>query len=313
MTKMKLAILGSGPAGYTAAIYAARAGWKPLVFAGPEPGGQLINTTDVGNFPGFPEDILGPELMERMQKQAERFGATVVPTSITKVDFRQQPFWLWAEKDAYQAEAVIIATGAATRWLGLPSEQRLRGKGVSSCATCDGFFFKGKDVAVVGGGDAAMEEALYLTKFASSITILVRGDALRASNIMVARAKANTKISFRLQTEVADVQGETKVTGLRLKNTVTNSTEDLKVQGMFVAIGHVPNTALFQEYLQVNKRGYLAVTDQVMTSIPGIFVAGDVQDYRYRQAISAAGWGCMAALEAEKYLEMLHHQKHGRL
>lgn len=313
MTKIKLAIIGSGPAGYTAAIYGARAGFAPVVFVGPEPGGQLATTTEVGNFPGFPDDILGPELMDRMKRQAERFGATMQSATITKVDLAQRPFQLWAGEESWVAECVIIATGASAQWLGLPNEQRLRGKGVSACATCDGFFFKGKDVAVVGGGDSAMEEATYLTKFAKHVHVIVRKDNLRASTIMVKKAQSNPAITFHFGVIVDDVLGDRSVSGVRLKKLADGSSNDLNVQGLFLAIGHKPNTQLFSSFLDVDAKGYLQVTDQVKTTIDGIFVAGDVRDFRYRQAVSAAGWGCMAALEAEKYLERLHEVQHGAI
>lgn len=302
MTSTKLAIIGSGPAGLTAALYAARANLRPVVFGGPEPGGQLMWTTEVENYPGFPKGILGPDLMQAMRDQAIRFGTAIQDIAITKVDLQSKPFKLWAGQDEWQAESVIIATGASALWLGLPNEQRLRGKGVSACATCDGFFFKGKEVAVVGGGDAAMEEALFLTKFATKVTVLVRTDKLRASKIMGDRAQANPKINFRWNTSALDVLGQDTVTGLRIKDAVTNTEKDLDIQGLFLAIGHKPNTELFNDQLAVDHKGYLTIRDQVMSSIPGVFIAGDVSDYRYRQAVTAAGWGCMAALEAEKFL-----------
>lgn len=302
MTHTKLLIIGAGPAGYTAAIYGARAELQPIVLTGPEPGGQLMQTTEVENFPGFPKGIVGPELMQGMREQATRFGTIMKDVSATKVDFSQNPKKVWAGEEEFTADAVIIATGATALWLQLPNEQRLRGKGVSACATCDGFFFKGKDVAVVGGGDAAMEEATFLTKFASHVTVLVRGTALRASKAMVARAEADPKITLQYSTVVTDVLGEQSVTGVQLENVTTHATETLAVQGLFVAIGHRPSTDIFKEQLSVDKKGYLSVHDQVLTSIDGVFVAGDVSDFRYRQAITAAGWGCMAALEAEKYL-----------
>lgn len=302
MNAKKVAIIGSGPAGYTAAIYAARAKLEPVVYAGPEPGGQLAWTTDVGNFPGFPDDILGPELMDRMKRQAEKYGATIMRAIVTKVDFSTRPLKLWVGETVQEYESVIVATGASAKWLGLPNEQRLRGHGVSACATCDGFFFKGKDVAVIGGGDAAMEDATFLTRFAKSVTVVVRGETLRASRIMADRAKANPKISWRMNTGVVDVLGQDAVSGLTVHNNQTSAEEDIAVQGVFVAIGHQPNTEIFKPFLPVDQKGYLEVIDQVRTTIDGVFVAGDVRDHRYRQAITAAGMGCMAALEAEKYL-----------
>lgn len=302
MTRTQLLILGSGPAGYTAAVYAARADLQPVLLAGPEPGGQLALTTDVENYPGFPQAIMGPELMDAFRKQAERFGTIVKEVSATKVDLTSQPIKVWAGDEEYQTDCIIIATGASAKWLGLPNEQRLRGKGVSACATCDGFFFRNKEIAVVGGGDSAMEEATYLTKFASKVTVLVRKDSLRASKIMAQRAKTNPKIEFRWNVEVLDVVGAEKVEGLDLKDLKTGETSKLSVQGLFLAIGHQPNTALFADQLETVGPGYLKVIDQVKSSIPGVFIGGDVADWRYRQAVTAAGWGCMAALEAEKYL-----------
>lgn len=301
MTSTKLLIIGSGPAGLTAAIYAARANLAPIVLEGPDPGGQLMWTTEVENFPGFAKGIMGPELMTTMREQAKNFGAELRTESAVKVDFSQKPFKVTTEKDEISAEAVIIATGASAMWLNLPNEQRLRGKGVSACATCDGFFFKGKEIAVVGGGDSAMEEAIYLTKFAPKVHVLVRTEKLRASDIMAKRAQANEKIEFHYNVQVADVLGEATVTGLQLQSTDGTSSE-LPVQGLFLAIGHKPNTDIFKEQLPLDKKGYLVIHDQVMSDIPGVFIAGDVSDYRYRQAITAAGWGCMAALEAERFL-----------
>lgn len=302
MTSIRLAIIGSGPAGYTAAVYSARADLQPTLFVGPEPGGQLSLTTEVENFPGFPKGILGPELMQAMRDQAARFGTTIRDVSITKVDLSGPPYRLWAGDEEYQAAAVIIATGASAKWLGLPNEQRLRGKGVSACATCDGFFFKGKAVAVVGGGDAAMEEATFLTKFASRVTLLVRSDKLRASKAMIHRAEHDPKITLRYNVTVEDVLGQETVSGLTLRDATTGQTEEFPCQGLFLAIGHQPNTALFQGQLETVGPGYLKIENQVLTTKPGVFVAGDVSDWRYRQAVTAAGWGCMAALEAERFL-----------
>lgn len=301
MTSTKLLIIGSGPAGLTAAIYAARANLAPIVLEGPDPGGQLMWTTEVENFPGFAKGIMGPELMTTMQEQAKNFGAELRTESAIKVDFSSKPFKVTTDKDEISAEAVIIATGASAMWLNLPNEQRLRGKGVSACATCDGFFFKGKEIAVVGGGDSAMEEAIYLTKFSPKVHVLVRTEKLRASDIMAKRAQANEKIEFHYNVQVEDVLGEATVSGLKLKSTDGVSSE-LPVQGLFLAIGHKPNTDIFKEHLPLDKKGYLVIHDQVMSDIPGVFIAGDVSDYRYRQAITAAGWGCMAALEAERFL-----------
>lgn len=299
-------ILGSGPAALTAAIYAARADLKPALLAGPEPGGQLMWTTEVENFPGFPKGIQGPELMTAMKEQAIRFGTTYLEETASAIDLSQAPYTITTDQGTHTAETVIIATGASAKWLGLPNEQRLRGKGVSACATCDGFFFRNKEVVVVGGGDSAMEEATFITKFASKVTVLVRGETLRASKAMVHRAESDPKISFRYSTEILDVLGDQTISGLRLKNTATGVEEDFPTQGMFLAIGHQPNTAIFGEQLAKVGPGYLKVENQVFTSKPGVFIAGDVADWRYRQAITAAGWGCMAALEAEKYLAEHH-------
>lgn len=308
-THRKVIIIGSGPAGLTAAIYTARAQLDPLVIAGLQAGGQLMLTTDVGNYPGFPKDILGPDLMQLMREQAVRFGIMILDTDATAVDFSKRPLSVTVNGgDAYTADTVIVATGASAKWLDLPSEQRLRGKGVSSCATCDAFFFKGKDVVVVGGGDTAMEDATFLTKFANRVTVLVRGGELRASTIMADRARANQKISFRFNTTVTEVLGESSVTGLRIKDSTpgTGREESLSVQGLFVAIGHTPNTEIFRGQLELEpKAGYLVVKDQTRTSVDGVFACGDVQDFHYRQAVTAAGSGCMAALDAEQYLHGL--------
>ena len=309
MKKIKLAIIGSGPAGYTAAIYAARADLQPVLFAGLEPGGQLAQTTEVENFPGFPQGIMGPDLMEAMKQQAVRFGTDIKTGTVDKVELAQAPFGLWSADEEYRADAVIIATGASAKYLGLPSEQKLRGKGVSACATCDGFFFRGKEVAVVGGGDTAMEEALFLTKYATKVTILVRSDKLRASQFMQHQAESNPKIAWQWNVGVEEVLGENSVTGLRLKNIASGELTELSVQGLFLAIGHKPNTDIFTGQLKTVGPGYLEIKDQVFSSIPGVFIAGDVADWRYRQAITAAGWGCMAALEAEKFLT--HGASHG--
>lgn len=299
----KLIIVGSGNAGYTAAIYASRAQLLPLLFSGVEIGGQLGTTTDVGNYPGFPEGVQGPELMQKFREQAERFGTEIINKAVTKVDFSKQPFSVWSDEQEYQAEAVIVATGASAQWLGLPSEQRLRGKGVSSCATCDGFFFKGKDVVVVGGGDVAMEDSNFLTKFATSVKIVHRRDELRASKIMQERTKNNSKISFVWNSEVVEVLGDASVTGVRIKNNQTNQLSTINCQGLFVAIGHKPNTGFLEEQLELDQKGYVALKENSMTTIAGVFAAGDVVDHRYRQAVTAAGMGCMAAMDAEKWLE----------
>ncbi len=302
MKHHKLIIIGSGPAGYTAAIYAGRAELSPLVAAGPEPGGQLTTTTEVENFPGFPNGIVGPDLMQAMRDQATKFGTEVVDASVTKVNLKSTPLSITIGDEEHTTDCVIIATGASALWLGQTNEQRLRGKGVSACATCDGFFFKGKAVAVVGGGDAAMEEATFLTKFANHVTVLVRSDKLRASKPMIKRAEENPKITIRYNTVVTDILGEATVTGLKLKHVIDSTEEELPVGGLFLAIGHRPNTDVFRDQLELDQKGYIVIQNQVLTSIPGVFVAGDVADYRYRQAITAAGWGCMAALEAEKFL-----------
>ncbi|MBI4121832.1 MAG: thioredoxin-disulfide reductase [Parcubacteria group bacterium] len=298
----KMIIIGSGPAGLTAAIYAARAELNPIVVAGKTPGGQLMMTTEVENFPGFEHGIMGPDLMQVMIKQAERFGATMVYEDAVGVDFGQEPFTVKTGSKEFSAPTVVIATGAATRWLGIESETRLRGHGVSSCATCDGAFFRNKKVFVVGGGDSAMEESNFITKFASSVTLLHRRDVLTASKIMQERARNNPKIDFLWNTEVAEVLGADKMTGLKLRNTQTGEISEVAGDGLFLAIGHVPNTNIFKDWLELDAKGYLVVKDGTKSKIPGVFIAGDVHDYRYRQAVTAAGLGCMAALDAEKYL-----------
>ena len=297
-------IIGSGPAGYTAALYAARAQLKPLLFEGSvTAGGALMNTTDVENFPGFPDGVLGPDLMDAMRKQAERFGAELMAEDVTEVDLLASPKRVIVEGETYLARTVIIASGSRYRELGVPGEKRLSGHGVSWCATCDGFFFRDKDIAVIGGGDSAMEEATFLTRFASTVTIIHRRDALRASKIMQDRAFANPKIRFRWNSQVAEVLGENKVSGLRLADTVTGEESTLEVGGLFVAIGHDPRSELFTGQLATDSDGYLLVEQpSTRTAIPGVFACGDVVDRTYRQAVTAAGTGCAAALDAERFL-----------
>ena len=304
--KRNLVILGSGAAGLTAGIYAARANLKPLVIEGSEPGGQLTITSDVENFPGFAEPIGGPDLMDRMRKQTERVGAEFMAGRVTKADLSTHPFLLEVEGETLEARALVIATGAVAQWLGIPSETALRGKGVSACATCDGFFYRGKDVAVVGGGDTAVEEALYLTNFASKVTIVHRRDELRASKIMQERAKANAKVAFAWNSVVDEVLGVEKgeVAGLKLKDVNSGETRELSCSGVFVAIGHKPSTELFRGSLEMDEQGYIVTKKSSSeTSIPGVFAAGDCQDRTYRQAITAAGTGCMAAIDAERWLQ----------
>ena len=295
-------ILGSGPAGLTAAIYLARADLVPLVLGGPQPGGQLTTTTEVENFPGFPEGITGPELVQKMQVQAERFGTVVKPVIATKVDVSSTPFVVTAGKQTFKSKTLIVATGASAMWLNLESEKRLIGKGVSGCATCDGFFFRGKEIAIIGGGDSAMEEALFLTKFASKVTVIHRRDSFRASKIMAARVLEHPKISVIWNHAVTEVLGEDHVTGLKLKSTVDDSEQTLKVEGVFVAIGHKPNTSILTDVIELDEKGYIVPNNITHTNVEGVFVAGDVSDHRYRQAITAAGAGCMAAIDVEKYL-----------
>ena len=300
----RLVIVGTGPAGYTAALYAARANLRPLVFEGLQPGGQLTITSEVENYPGFEEAILGPDLMERMRKQAERFGTRYEAGEVTRVDFSRNPFHLWQEDRAFTADAVIVATGASAKWLGLPSEKTYQGRGVSACATCDGFFFRNMPVAVVGGGDTAMEEASFLTKFATKVTVVHRRDELRASKIMGERAHRNPKIEFALSETVDEILGDAKgVTAIRLRSTRNGETRELPVKGVFMGIGHEPNTRIFRGQLQMNEVGYIQVrSPSTATSVPGVFAAGDVADPTYRQAVSAAGTGCMAAIDAERWL-----------
>lgn len=298
-------ILGSGPAGLTAAIYAARANLKPTVVEGEQPGGQLTITSDVENYPGFPDGVMGPELMVHFRKQAERFGTQFVTGNVVSVDLSKRPFTLkFQSGETKQCKTLIIATGASAKWIGLPSEKRLGGKGVSACATCDGFFFRNLDVAVVGGGDTAMEEATFLTRFAKSVSIIHRRDSFRASKIMVDKAKKNPKISFVLDSTIDDILGEKAVEKIRIKNLKTGDMTEKEVQGVFVAIGHEPNTKLFSGQLKTNPAGYLIVEPgTTRTNIPGVFAAGDVADHVYRQAVTAAGTGCMAAIDAERFLE----------
>ena len=301
----RLVIIGSGPAGFTAAIYAARANLAPLLFEGMQPGGQLTITTEVENYPGFAEGVMGPELMERMKGQAERFGTRFVAGEVTRIDLSSRPFQLWSEGEAYTADAVIVATGASAKWLGIPSEKAYQGKGVSACATCDGFFFRGVDVAVVGGGDTAIEEASFLTKYANKVYLVHRRGELRASKVMQDRARKNPKIEFVWNAGVDEVLGDGKaMTGLRLKSTKDGSTSELKVQGFFLAIGHEPNTGIFKGQLDMNDVGYLNVkAPSTRTSRDGVFAAGDVADPNYRQAVTAAGSGCAAAIDAERWLD----------
>jgi thioredoxin reductase (NADPH) len=305
----ELVIVGSGPAGLTAALYAARADLRPIVIEGVEAGGQLMLTTDVENYPGFPDGVLGPELMMKFREQAERFGATFVTADADRVDLSGSPFGVWVGDSEYRSEALVLSTGASARMLGLNSESRLLGHGVSTCATCDGFFFRDKEIAVVGGGDSAVEEALFLTKFASKVTVIHRRDELRASKIMQDRAFANSKIGFRWNSVVTDVGGDGQVDVLQLRDTVTDDESELKVGGLFVAIGHDPNTKLFEGQIELDENGYVVLphAGSTRTSVEGVFAAGDVADHIYRQAITAAGTGCMAAIEAERWIEARRH------
>ena len=306
-------IIGSGPAGLTAAIYTARASLSPLVIEGEpsstsdQPGGQLMLTTEIENFPGFPEGIMGPELMQRFKEQAQRFGADFITEKVTKVDFSQRPFKVWVRDQEFQANSVIVATGAQSLMLDLPRESELIGHGVSTCATCDGFFFRGHEIAVVGGGDSAIEEAVFLTKFASKVHLIVRRDALRASRIMQQRAIDNEKINIVWNSRVTELHGDQSLSGVTLTDTVTGTTSQLAVTGLFIAIGHKPNTGIFTGVLEMEDSGYLLTREgSTYTNVPGIFACGDVQDHVYRQAITAAGSGCSAAIDCERWLETQH-------
>jgi thioredoxin reductase (NADPH) len=304
MENIQTLIIGSGPAGYTAAIYAARANLKPIIYTGLEPGGQLMTTNDVENFPGYPDGIMGPQMMEDLKKQAERFGTDVRMGIATSVDFSSYPFKVVIdEAKEILAESVIISTGASAKWLGIPSEKRLNGGGVSACAICDGFFYKGKDVAIVGAGDTACEEALYLSKLTTKVHMIVRKDEMRASKIMQERVKKTANIVIHWNSETDEILGNDVVTGVRLKNNVTGATTEIPSEGFFVAIGHKPNSDIFKKYLKLDEQGYILTTPgTTKTNIEGVFACGDVQDKNFRQAITAAGTGCMAALEAERFL-----------
>lgn len=296
-------IIGSGPAGYTAALYAARSNLSVLVLQGYQTGGQLMLTSEVENYPGFDDGIMGPEMMEKFEKQAQRFGAEMVPEDVIAVDFTKRPFKVTTDSGEYDGRSIIISTGASAKWLDLPSEKRLQGRGVTACATCDGFFFKNKDVVVIGGGDTAMEEATFLTRYVNSVTVIHRRDTLRASKIMQDRAQKNPKIKFLLDSEVTEVLGDDAVTSVQVRNVKTGTEQKLAVEGMFLAIGHKPNTDLFQGIIDLDKTGYIVPVEHTMTNIPGVFAAGDVTDHRYRQAVTAAGDGCRAAIDVERWLE----------
>ena len=303
-------VIGSGPAGFTAALYAARANLAPLVLKGLEAGGQLMLTTDVENYPGFADGLLGPELMDQMEKQAARFGAEILPVHVTDVDLSERPFVVRAGDQEWRGRTIIVATGATARWLGVPGEEKLRGRGVSACATCDGFFFRDRELVVVGGGDTAMEEATFLTKFASKVTIVHRREDFRASKVMSARALANPKVDVIWNTTVAEVHGDDAVSGVTLNDIRTDRSRTFAADGLFVAIGHDPNTALFRGKLALDDEGYVTVAEpRTATSVPGVFAAGDVTDRIYRQAVTAAGQGCKAAIDAERFLE---DEAHGR-
>ena len=301
-------VIGSGPAGFTAALYAARANLAPLVLKGLEAGGQLMLTTDVENYPGFADGLLGPELMDQMEKQAARFGAEILPVHVTDVDLSERPFVVRAGDQEWRARTIIVATGATARWLGVPGEEKPRGRGVSACATCDGFFFRDRELVVVGGGDTAMEEATFLTKFASKVTIVHRRDEFRASKVMSARALANPKVDVIWNTTVEEVHGDDAVSGVTLNDLHIGGSRTFPADGLFVAIGHDPNTSLFRGKLALDEEGYITVAEpRTATSVPGVFAAGDVTDRIYRQAVTAAGQGCKAAIDAERFLE---HEAH---
>jgi thioredoxin reductase (NADPH) len=300
-------IIGSGSAGYTAAIYACRAGRKTLILAGSIPGGQLMITSDVENFPGFPEEVLGPELMEKLRRQAEKFGPEIIYDDVSFVDFSSRPFKVVAGGKSYEGKSVIIATGANAKWLGLPSETKFRGKGVSSCATCDGFFFKGKDVVTVGGGDTAMEEANFLANITNSVTVVHRRNALRASKIMQEKATSNPKIHFIWDSTVKEITGDDKVTGVQLHNLKSGKDSHVKAEGVFVAIGYEPNTGFLKGKIELDSQGYVLTRKDTETNVPGVFAAGDVRDHKYRQAVTAAADGCKAAIDADRFLA--EHQK----
>jgi thioredoxin reductase (NADPH) len=307
-------VIGGGPAGYTAALYAARANLRPLVIEGFSWGGQLMVTSDVENYPGYPDGVMGPAMMDEFRRQAERFGAEFVTDDVTRVDFSERPFGVWVEGEEYRARSVIIATGASARWLGLESEDRLKNHGVSACATCDGAFFRDKHIFVVGGGDTAFEEALFLTRFGYKVTLVHRRNEFRASQIMVDRARANERIELKTPYAVDEVLGDSSIGGLRLQNTETGETEEVEAGGLFVAIGHDPNTKLFVDELDHDENGYLVTkAGTTETNVPGVFAAGDVQDHVYRQAVTAAGSGCMAALDAERFLAAEEGQIHTAL
>jgi thioredoxin reductase (NADPH) len=303
-------VIGSGPAGFTAALYTARANLEPLVLKGLEAGGQLMLTTDVENYPGFADGILGPELMDQMEKQAARFGAEILPVHVTRVDLSSRPFGVWAGDEEWRARTVVVATGATARWLGVPGEEHLRGRGVSACATCDGFFFRDRELIVVGGGDSAMEEATFLTRFASKVTIVHRRDEFRASKIMQERALSNPKIDVLWNSEIVEILGDGAVTGVRVRDSMTGEELELQIDGVFMAIGHTPNTELFRAWLDTDADGYIVVREpRTHTSVDGVFAAGDVTDRVYRQAVTAAGQGCKAAMDAERFLEAEAHAK----
>jgi thioredoxin reductase (NADPH) len=299
-------IIGSGSAGYTAAVYSCRAGRKTLLIAGSVPGGQLMLTSDVENFPGFPDSIIGPELMERLRKQAERFGPEILYDDVAEVNFKSRPFNVTAGKNTYQGKTVIISTGANAKWLGIPSETKLRGHGVSSCATCDGYFFKEKEVVVVGGGDSAMEEATFLANLTRKVTVVHRRDKLRASQIMQDRALKNPKIGFVWDSSVEEILGDNSVTGIKTKNLKTGKEHVIKADGVFVAIGYEPNTSIFKGQVDLDSKGYIVTHKETETSVPGVFAAGDVHDFRYRQAITAAADGCKAAIDADRFIGEHH-------